>query len=383
MRSRYLVGPTPVVVPDRGAVLRESRFETHPAEVVLSCADLDANVAFFTERLGFRIETVFPADDPTVTVVSGHGLHLRLVRGDDGRGTTLRLPSTASIDGADLGIAPNGTRVEFAPEETDVELPPVQPTLVVSRATDDAAWITGRAGMLYRDLIPGRLGGGFIASHIRIPTGGPVPDYVHFHRVLFQMIYCVRGWVRVVYEDQGPPFVLRAGDSVLQPPGIRHRVLECSDGLEVVEVSSPAQHETWADHELELPNETVRADRTFDGQRFVQHVAKTAPWTTTHDAAAESRDLQFDAATNGAARVRVLRLRAGSDAANLCHRDNLSFRFVLEGDVSFTVDGGEPDLLRSGDSLVVPRDTVHALRAGDHGVTLLEVGVPTRAAADS
>ena len=91
---------------------------------------------------------------------------------------------------------------------------------------------------------PGRLGGRFIASHITIPAGGPVPDYVHYHDVRYQSIHCVRGWVRVVYEDQGPPFVLEAGDCVLQPPGIRHRVLESSPGLEVVEVGSPAAHPT-------------------------------------------------------------------------------------------------------------------------------------------
>ena len=84
--------------------------------------------------------------------------------------------------------------------------------------------------MLYRDLIPGRLGGRYIASLISIPEGGPVADWVHFHRVAFQMIYVRRGWVRVVYEDQGEPFVMREGDLVLQPPEIRHRVLESSPG---------------------------------------------------------------------------------------------------------------------------------------------------------
>ena len=41
-----------------------------------------------------------------------------------------------------------------------------------------------------------------MASHIRIEKGGPVPDYVHFHRVRFQCIFCYRGRVRVVYEGQ-------------------------------------------------------------------------------------------------------------------------------------------------------------------------------------
>ena len=62
--------------------------------------------------------------------------------------------------------------------------------------------------MQYRDLLPQHQGGSFIASHIVIPNGGPVPDWVHHHGVRFQTIFCVRGWVRVVYEDQGPPFVL-------------------------------------------------------------------------------------------------------------------------------------------------------------------------------
>jgi hypothetical protein len=48
--------------------------------------------------------------------------------------------------------------------------------------------------MQYRDLLPSRLGGRYIASHIRIPDGGPVPDYVHYHRVRFQMIFCKAGW---------------------------------------------------------------------------------------------------------------------------------------------------------------------------------------------
>ena len=114
------------------------------------------------------------------------------------------------------------------------------------------SWNEGRAGMLYRDLIPSRLGGRFIASHISIPTGGEVPDYVHFHKVRFQMIYCIFGWAKLVYECQGEPFVMNAGDCVLQPPEIRHRVLETSDKFEVLEIGCPAIHETFADHELPL-----------------------------------------------------------------------------------------------------------------------------------
>ena len=96
-------------------------------------------------------------------------------------------------------------------------LPKTQHEFVVRRLVDQAPWIIGRAGMHYRDLIPNRLGGSIIASHIRIPDGGHVPDTV-YHTVGFQLIFCYRGWVDLVYEDQGEPFRLFAGNCVIQPP---------------------------------------------------------------------------------------------------------------------------------------------------------------------
>ena len=161
--------------------------------------------------------------------------------------------------------------------------------------------------MLYRDLIPGRLGGRFIASHISIPDGGPVADWVHFHKIRFQMIFCRRGWVRLVYEDQGPPFLFKAGDCVLQPPRIRHRVLESSDAFEVVEIGCPALHETLADHAMELPTATLAPDRDFGGQRFLHAVAAATPWTPHGAAGFEARETGMAAATGGLADVRTIR----------------------------------------------------------------------------
>src|SRR5689334_1339176 len=51
------------------------------AEVSLPSQDLAADLAFYTRELGFRLDTIFPADDPAVAVLSGHGLRLRLERG--------------------------------------------------------------------------------------------------------------------------------------------------------------------------------------------------------------------------------------------------------------------------------------------------------------
>ncbi len=104
-----------------------------------------------------------------------------------------------SVEHTHRVTAPNGLTVEFRPETTAMEVPPSVPSLSVVRVGDEFG--VGRAGMGYRDLLPDRWGGRFIASHILIRDGGPVPDYVHFHRVRFQLIFCARGWVDVVYED--------------------------------------------------------------------------------------------------------------------------------------------------------------------------------------
>lgn len=140
----------------------------------------------------------------------------------------------------------------------------------------DSEWITGRVGMLYRDLTPDGFKDQVIASHIRLPFDGEVPDHVHYHKVEFQLIYCLKGRIKVVYEDQGEPFWLEPGDLVLQPPEIRHRVLECEANSEVIEVTMPAEHETWVDHEMRLPTSDYRPDRDFSGQRFVRFIAQKA-----------------------------------------------------------------------------------------------------------
>src|SRR5215211_665415 len=223
------------------------------AQVVLPGEPLDETINFFTKRLGFRVDAIFPADAPCVAVLSGHGLTIRLQPSEDSSATgRLRLLCDDPLslgDGADVLTAPNGTRIELIDAAAPMVVPTTTPSLVVATVAEHAHWGVGRAGMQYRDIIPGRQGGRFIGSHIRIPQGGPVPDYVHFHKVRFQMIYCHKGWVRLVYEDQGEPFVLEAGDCVLQPPEIRHRVLDSSDGLEVIELGCPAEHETLADHD--------------------------------------------------------------------------------------------------------------------------------------
>jgi quercetin dioxygenase-like cupin family protein len=226
-----------------------------------------------------RLERIHPADDPRVAVVSGHGLRIRLDTSDAPPGDVRILADDpVLIAGGDTAlVSPGGTRIGIEPLDPPVIQPPTEHAFVVRRLADGAPWVVGRAGMEYRDLVPGRLGGAMIASHIRIPTGGPVPDMVHYHKVGFQLIFCIRGWVDVVYEDQGGTRRLFPGDCFVQPPEIRHRVLHASDGIEVIEIGVPGRtRHRVIDHDMALPTPHDRPDREFHGQRFVHNRAEGA-----------------------------------------------------------------------------------------------------------
>jgi mannose-6-phosphate isomerase-like protein (cupin superfamily) len=345
------------------------------AEVVVPCFDLDETLSFFLNSLGFRVEMITPADNPNTAIISGYGVRLCLRSGGSGKAITLRLNSNNRA--TQTLHAPNGTTVEIINSSTSVVLPELKESLVVRPLTSDASWTVGRAGMRYRDLIPSRLGGAFIASHIHIPNGGPVPDYVHYHRIKFQMIYCKRGWVRVVYEDQGESFVMNAGDCVLQPPEIRHRVLESSDNLEVIEIGAPAEHETFAEHTITLPTPTSQPNRDFAGQRFVRHIADQTPWLPWHVSAFEARNTGIDLATFGYANAMTIRAKKSAVFAESKHQNQLMFIFILSG--SATIETGidhETKQLQSGTSVTLP--STHNFKfeaiADDTQFLLVEVG---------
>ena len=230
--------------------------------------------------------------------------------------------------------------------------------------------------MHYRDLIPGRLGGAIIASHIRIPEAGPVPDDVHYHIAAFQLIYCYRGWVDLVYEDQGPPFRLEAGDCLIQPPQIRHRVLESSAGLEVIEIAVPAEHLTALDHTLELPTGHLRPHRDFGGQRFCRHLARDAVWNPARLPGFSACDTGIATATGGVANAQVARRASGGGTEETSHDADILFTFVLEGGVTLRVPEREAWALRAGDAFVLPPGLRSAYEGCTDDLALLEVSLP-------
>lgn len=256
----------------------------------VDCDNLSANIKSLQDE-GFRLEMIVPADSPCAAIMSKGKARLRLEQ------TAPNIGRSAKVRGHN-------------------------------------AWITGRAGMQYRDLIPGRLGGELIASHIRLTTEGEVPDYVHYHKVKFQMIYCVRGAIRVVYEDQGEPFWLHPGDCVLQPPEIRHRVLWAKAGSEVVELGMPAVHETWVEHKMTLPTAKISRNRRFSGQHFVRFIESESEPFRLPGSELEYRDTGIAAATNGIADVKIFHLDSATDAPvsiETPRNRHINFFYVLEG----------------------------------------------------
>ena len=354
-------------------------------ETVLECVDLDAMVEFFTAELGCRLELIAPADDPRECVVASGAVRIRLVRSSRDVPGRLRLTRPAASSSGDeqaMATAPNGTMVEFVSAMPDLEVPTNRPSLSVVRATDGDAFGEGRAGMGYRDLLPDRWGGRFIASHIRIADGGDVADYVHFHRIRFQMIFVVAGWVEVVYEDQGEPFRMEAGDCVLQPPEIRHRVLRSSPGLEVIEVGCPAEHDTLVEHEITLPTPSADFDRVFGGQRFVRHVAAVATLTPSVTPGFMSRDTGITEATEGLADVRVLTRSPGAaeELTSMTHDGEFAMYVVVTGSARLQINHGDAqrtELIGQRDAVAAPPGSSWSWSDCSSDLAVLQVVLPS------
>lgn len=111
----------------------------------------------------------------------------------------------------------------------------------------DAAWTPGLREIFdYRDLgIKDGTKGDYIA-HIIKANGKRMEDEVqewHVHDCDFQFVLVLNGWAEFEYEGLGVRR-LEKGDSILQPPRIKHREIACSDDYEVLEVVSPADFGT-------------------------------------------------------------------------------------------------------------------------------------------
>jgi mannose-6-phosphate isomerase-like protein (cupin superfamily) len=96
----------------------------------------------------------------------------------------------------------------------------------------------------YRDLgIAEATGGRAMAHVIRAKEGEKSGFGWHKHILDFQMYYVLKGWIEFDYEGVGR-VRSEAGSCVHQPPGIRHAEVGCSEDLELIEITLPAEFET-------------------------------------------------------------------------------------------------------------------------------------------
>jgi quercetin dioxygenase-like cupin family protein len=198
---------------------------------------------------------------------------------------------------------------------------------------------------------------------------------VHFHKVGFQLIFCYKGWVDVVYEDQGGPRRLHAGDCFIQPPEIRHRVLHASDGIEVIEIGVPAEHITEIDHKMTLPTPVQHPEREWRGQRFVHNVGKDGAFKPFRMPGFVARDTTINANTAGVASVMVAK-PDGGPTSWARHDSDILFTFVMAGEMTLEGEGKDPFRLSAGDAFVIPPGMATRYSAPTDDLELLEVSLP-------
>lgn len=118
---------------------------------------------------------------------------------------------------------------------------------VVSHCREEDFRVDGlRRYARYRDLgVKDATQGMALAHVIRfIPPCDPKEvSKEHYHETDFQMIYVLKGWITSSFKGQGT-HTMRAGDAWLQPPRIKHKVLDYSDDCEVLEIVLPADFKT-------------------------------------------------------------------------------------------------------------------------------------------
>ncbi len=120
------------------------------------------------------------------------------------------------------------------------------PKVCIARAADAKFEDVGRRVQLeYRDLgVREATGGRYDAHVLRTGTGtGERSVPRHVHDLDLQLVYVLKGSVRIWFEGRGE-VTLNEGDCYVSPGGVPHEVHDWSDDHEVLEITSPADFET-------------------------------------------------------------------------------------------------------------------------------------------
>jgi quercetin dioxygenase-like cupin family protein len=154
-------------------------------------------------------------------------------------------------------------------------------------------------------------------------------------------------------------------------------VLEAEAGSEVIEISSPAEHETWVDHEMHLPTDEYRPSLDFGGQKFVRHVAEGAKKVAADGSPVEIIETDIKNATGGLLTASIERIKGESAAPQhiIPASDRPHFFFVLDGRICVKLNDGDVYELSANDSVLAHSGSVFRPIAGE-SCTFLNVGLP-------
>jgi quercetin dioxygenase-like cupin family protein len=110
---------------------------------------------------------------------------------------------------------------------------------------DNAKYVEGRRSFFkYRDLGVTDATDGKMRAQVTSSTQGlGQPTGWHYHVCDHQLVYMLKGWVDLEFED-GTKVRLMPGDSLMIPGGMRHNETGTAETLELLEVSVPAEMKT-------------------------------------------------------------------------------------------------------------------------------------------
>ena len=113
-------------------------------------------------------------------------------------------------------------------------------TLTFAELAEDKFKQGRRSFLLARDLKIGEATNQkFGINHNRL-TGAIISTGWHYHPINLQIIYVMKGWIDLAFED-GQVIRIAEGGCMNIPPGMIHNEVGSSDEMDVLEISSPAK----------------------------------------------------------------------------------------------------------------------------------------------
>ena len=123
----------------------------------------------------------------------------------------------------------------------DTQRPEVRTKPSVSHLGPESFVSSGaRSFFEYRDLgITAATDGSHTARVVRAKPGPPVPTGWHFHTCDVQLVFCLRGWEDLAFED-GSVVRIEPGSCINIPSGYGHSEIGYSEDMEVLVFTQPA-----------------------------------------------------------------------------------------------------------------------------------------------